>query len=218
YSWLMIGNIVFSLVAAGLEVFSFTLLVPFLNQLWSKSSFTCGTATDLLDLLQQKAVCAFVDKSDQLGSIKAVIVAILAVTLIKNVFAWMAGQLGAAMQEYVTRDLRDSVFRHLVRLPLSYFHGTKAGQIIARILVDTEQTKAVITEVVTRTIQNVAQVVVTIVILLKWSPKLTVLSLIIAPLLTATLQPILRVLRRAHRQLRHEYGEITSVLQETVAG
>jgi ATP-binding cassette, subfamily B, bacterial MsbA len=219
YWWLMIGNIVFSLVAAGLEVFSFTLLVPFLNQLWGKPTFACGdVANNFLDHLQQWVVCVFIDKSDQLGSIKAVIIAILVITLIKNAFSWMAGQLGASMQEYVTRDLRDSVFRHLVRLPLSYFHATKAGQIIARILVDTEQTKAVITELVTRSIQNVAQVIVTIAVLIHWSLQLAVLSLVIAPLLTLGLQPILRVLRRSHRRLRNEYGEITSVLQETIAG
>src|SRR5206468_1377252 len=166
----------------------------------------------------QNAVCAFVDQSDKQGSIKGVIVAILVVTLIKNVFSWLAGQLGASMQENITRDLRDSVFRHLVRLPLSYFHATKAGQIIARILVDTEQTKAVITELVTRSIQNVAQVIVTIGVLLQWSVMLTVLSLVIAPLLTLGLQPILRILRRSHRRLRNEYGEITSVLQETIGG
>ena len=219
YWWLMVGNIVFSLIAAGLEVFSFTLLVPFLNLLFGKSSFGCGVpATDFLNRLQQQAVCFFVDQSDKPGSIKGVIVAILSVTLIKNGFSWMAGQLGASTQEYVTRDLRDSVFRHLVRLPLSYFHATKAGQIISRILVDTEQTKAVITELVTRSIQNIAQVIVTIAVLLHWSPKLAVLSLVIAPLLTIGLQPILRILRRSHRKLRNEYGEITSVLQETISG
>jgi subfamily B ATP-binding cassette protein MsbA len=219
YWWLMVGNIACSLIAAGLEVFSFTLLVPFLQQLWSKEPLKCGVVDEsLLDRLQHQVVCRFVDRGDQMGSIQAVIIAILIITVVKNVFAWLAGQLGASTQEYVTRDLRDTVFQHLVRLPLSFFHATKAGQIISRNLVDTEQTKAVITELVTRSIQNVAQVVVTIAILIYWSPKLAALSLIIAPVLMLALQPLLQVLRRAHRRLRNEYGEITSVLQETIAG
>lgn len=219
YSWLMVGNIVFSLIAAGLEVFSFTLLIPFLGVLFGESALNCAKASpDFLERLQQQAICSFVDQSDKSASIKAVIVAILIVTLIKNVFSWLAGQLGASMQEYVTRDLRDSVFRHLVRLPLSYFHKTKAGQIIARILVDTEQTKAVVTELVTRSVQNIAQVVVTIALLIKFSWQLALLALVIAPLLTLGLQPILTILRRSHRKLRNEYGEITSVLQETIGG
>src|SRR5437764_13341327 len=88
YSWLMVGNVAFSLVAAGLEVFSFTLLIPFLNVLFGKSTFGCATAApDLLDRLQQQAVCAFIDQNDKQASIRAVIVAILLVTLIKNAFS-----------------------------------------------------------------------------------------------------------------------------------
>jgi subfamily B ATP-binding cassette protein MsbA len=215
----MAGTILFSLIAAGLEVFSFTLLVPFLNQLWNQTSFTTVKgAPDWIDRGQAWLIGLFLDRADPMGSMRAVIIAILVITVVKNVVSWMAGQLGASVQEYVTRDLRDSVFRHLVRLPLSYFHNTKAGQIISRILVDTEQTKVVITEIVTRSIQNIAQVIVTIVVLVHWNWKLAVLSLVIAPLLTLGLQPILRQLRRTHRRLRGEYGEITSVLQETVSG
>ena len=42
----------------------------------------------------------------------------------------------------MTRDLRDAVFRHMQRLPLRYFQRTKVGQIISKILSDTDQTKA----------------------------------------------------------------------------
>ena len=216
----MAGTILFSLIAAGLEVFSFTLLVPFLNELWGVAGVAAvpkGTI-DWLDRWQAWIIGLFLDPTDTMGSIRAVIIAILIITVIKNVFTWMAGQLGASVQEYITRDLRDQVFRHLVRLPLSYFHATKAGQIISRILVDTEQTKVVITEIVTRSIQNFAQVLTTIVVLVKWNWKLAILSFVIAPLLTLALQPILKRLRHSYRHLRGEYGEITSVLQETVSG
>ena len=216
----MAGTILFSLVAAGLEVFSFTLLVPFLQELWHQPSIINAPAgaPSWIDSAQAWLIGLFLDPGDPMGSMRAVIIAILIMTIVKNFFSWLAGQLGASVQEYVTRDLRDQVFRHLVRLPLSYFHATKAGQIISRILVDTEQTKVVITEVVTRTIQNLAQVLTTIVVLVKWNWKLAVLSFVIAPLLTLALQPILRKLRRSYRTLRGEYGEITSVLQETVSG
>jgi subfamily B ATP-binding cassette protein MsbA len=50
------------------------------------------------------------------------------------------------------------------------------------------------------------------------SPKLAGMSLVVAPLLTITLLPILRKLRRGHRRLRNDYGEMTSILQEVVSG
>jgi subfamily B ATP-binding cassette protein MsbA len=89
---------------------------------------------------------------------------------------------------------------------------------MARILTDTEQAKAILAEVATRTIQNLAQVLVTIVILVTMSWKLALISLVVVPLIAILLQPLLRRLRQGHRRLRNEYGEITSVLQEVISG
>jgi len=146
------------------------------------------------------------------------IVVILVVVAIKNVFVWLSGQFGASLQEYLTRDLRDAVFEHMQRLPLRYFQQTKVGQVISTILSDTDQTKALVTELVTRTVQNVAQILATFAALFALSLRLTLLSLVIAPLLTVALQPLLRRLRRGYRRSRNDYGEATSVLQEVVSG
>ena len=214
----MAGTIACNVIAAALDVFSFTLLVPFLNALFGAQSLIPRSAGSWVTTLQDRLVGNFLDPADRLGSVGTMMIAIMAIVALKNVFVWLAGQLGASLQENVTRDLRDSMFRHLQRLPLGYFQRTKAGQIISRVLSDTEQTKALITELVTRTLQNLAQIVGTIIILLNYSVRLTFIALVIAPLLTLSLQPVLRKLRKGHRRLRGDYGEITSVLQEVVSG
>ena len=89
---------------------------------------------------------------------------------------------------------------------------------MSTVLADTEQTRAVITEVVTRTLQHGTMLVVSIAWLFSISRELTFVALVIAPLLTLALQPLLRLLRRGYRVLRAEYGEITSVLQEVISG
>jgi subfamily B ATP-binding cassette protein MsbA len=218
HAWRMAGTIACNVVAAALDVFSFTLLVPFLNALFGESQLIPSGSPSWVTQLQEWMVGRFLDPADRLGSVETMMVAIIAIVALKNVFVWLGGQLGASLQENVTRDLRDSVFRHLQRLPLAYFQRTKTGQIISRVLADTEQTKALITELVTRTLQNLAQIVGTIVILFNYSVKLTLIALVIAPLLTLSLQPVLRRLRKGHRRLRGDYGEITSVLQEVVSG
>jgi subfamily B ATP-binding cassette protein MsbA len=217
HSWRMVGTMVCNVVAAALDVFSLTLLVPFLNALFGAPSII-PTSASWISSLQDRMLGAFLNPADKLGSVETMMVAILIIVALKNLFVWLGGQFGAALQENVTRDLRDGVFHHLQRLPLGYFQRTKTGQIISRVLADTEQTKALITELVTRTLQNVAQIVGTIVILLNYSVKLTFIALVIAPLLTLSLQPLLRKLRKGHRRLRGDYGEITSVLQEVVSG
>jgi len=211
----MAGNIVASIAAAVLGAFMFTLLIPFLNHLFKvKETLPAGWIGEM----QGRIIGMFSDPSNPQGSLNAVIVAILVLVLVKNAFVWWGGLLGASLQEYVTRDLRDGVFRHMQRLPIGYLQSTKAGQLIAKIQSDTEQTKALMTELVTRTTQNLAQVIATIYFLVRMSPSLTGIALVIAPLLTLTLQPILGKLRRGHRVLRKDYGEITSVLQEVVSG
>lgn len=214
--WRMAGNVVFSMIGAALDGFVFTLLIPFLNKIFHQPTTFASNAW--LAALQERVVGTFLDSNDLLGSVTRVMLTIVAIVIAKNGFLWLAGQLAASLQEYVTRDLRSRVFRHLQRLPLSYFQRQKTGQIMSTVLSDTEQTKIVITELVTKTTQNAAQVIVTIGILLSMSPLLTGVSLIIAPMLTLSLQPILRKLRRGYRGLRNDYGEISSVVQEVVSG
>jgi subfamily B ATP-binding cassette protein MsbA len=214
--WRLAGNVVSNIIAAALDGFSFTLLIPFLNKLNGKS--TAIPDIGFVSRVLNQLVGRFLDNRSNLDALGIVIIAIGVVIVVKNIFVWIAGQLGASLQEYVTRDLRDAVFRHMSRLPLGYFHRTKVGQIIAKIVSDTDQTKVLVTELVTRTIQNAAQIITYIVILLGMSVKLTLLSLVVAPLLTLALQPLLRRLRRGYRRSRADYGEATSVLQEVVSG
>src|SRR5262249_43935285 len=126
-----------------LDVFSFTLLIPFLAALFQQDDLLPKDA-GWITQLQKATVGAFLDSSDPRGSLTAMIVVILIVVAIKNVFVWLAGQFGATLQEYVTRDLRDVVFQHMQRLPLRYFQQTKVGQVISKILSDTDQTKTLV--------------------------------------------------------------------------
>lgn len=217
HSWRLAGNVLFNVTAALLDGIAFTLLIPFLNTLFGLPS---AIAQDMgwLTVAQNKLIGAFLIEGDPLGSLRGVIIVIIAMVGLKNVFLWAGGQLGASLQEYITRDLRGAVFSHMQRLPLGWFSRTKTGQIIARILTDTEQTKAILAEVATRTIQNAAQLVVTVWILYTMSPRLTLYAMVVAPLIIGILQPLLRKLRKGHRRLRAEYGEITSVLQEVISG
>jgi subfamily B ATP-binding cassette protein MsbA len=209
--------VLFNVVAALLDGVAFTLLIPFLNTLFGLSSVVVQDM-GWLTIAQERLVGSFLIAGDPLGSLRGVILVIIAMVTLKNIFLWAGGQLGASLQEYITRDLRAAVFSHMQRLPLGWFSRTKTGQIIARILTDTEQTKAILAEVATKTIQNSAQLIVTVLILYTMSPRLTLYALVVAPLIIGVLQPLLRKLRKGHRRLRAEYGEITSVLQEVISG
>ena len=209
----MAGSIAANVIAAVLDVFSFTLLIPFLDAL-----FGTRTQPGLITQIQSRVIGAFLDPLDKMGSLRNIVLVIFAAVAVKNLLIWYGNQLGAQVQEFVTRDLRNAVYRHLQRLPLAYFTRTKVGQILSRVLVDTQTTKQVITQAVTQSVQASAQVLVTIAALLMISWRLTLISLVAAPALIILLQPLLRKLRRGHRKLGDRYGDMTSVVQEAVSG
>ena len=217
HGWRMAGSIASSIGAAALDTFSFTLLIPFLNALFGERSLLPAGHGWIARVLSA-TIGHLLDPADPMGSLQRVIFLILASVLGKNLLVWVSGQLGAQLQEYVTRDLRDMVYGHLQRLPLSFFQRTKVGQIISRVLSDTEQTKQLITQLVTQSIQNLATIVGYVIFLFGISTRLTLYALIVAPLLMGALQPLLRKLRKGYRRLRNDYGEMTSVLQEVING
>ena len=209
----MAGTVFCNIAAAVLDVFTFTLLIPFLDKLFNQPSQTTGISE-----LQQRIIGPFLESADPGTLLRNIIIVILVAVTLKNLFVWVSGQLGAQLQEFVTRDLRNALYSHLQRLPLGFFVRTKTGDILARVLNDTQQTKQVITQAVTQSLQSAAVVIVTIFALVKISWPLTLLALVVAPILIGLLQPLLRKLRKGHRKLSNQYGEMTAVVQESVSG
>jgi subfamily B ATP-binding cassette protein MsbA len=209
----MAGTVACNVAAALLDVFSFTLLVPFLDKLFKQQ-----TLPSPISGIQQRIVGAFIDDANPQAALVNIIIVILVAVTLKNLFVWASGQLGAQLQEYVTRDLRNALYSHLQRLPLGFFLRMKTGDVLARVLNDTQQTKQVITQAVTQSLQSAAVVVATILTLVAYSWRLTLLALVVAPVLIGLLQPLLRKLRKGHRRLSNQYGEMTSVVQESVSG
>jgi subfamily B ATP-binding cassette protein MsbA len=216
HSWRMAGAIAGNVLAALLDAFSLALLIPFLNTLFNQPpiSLKAGWVSNLL----RATVGKMLDPSDKMGSLRNVILIVLAAVLLKNILTWIAGQLGASLQEYVTRDLRNAVYRHLTRLPLSYFTKTKAGMILSRVITDTAETRLILTQLVTSSLQNGALVLSYIAFLLGISWQMTLIALVIVPILASALQPLLRKLRKGNRRRGAQHGEMTSVVQETVSG
>ncbi len=216
HMWRLIGAMVTNIGAALLDAFSVALLIPFLNTLFNRPpiDIKAGWVSSLL----HATVGQLMVNGDKMTSLRNVIFVVMVVVIAKNFLVWVSGQFGAELQEFVTRDLRNSVYRHLARLPLTYFTKTKSGQIISRVLNDTFETRLVLTQIVTQSLQAIALVGATIAFLFDISWQLTVMAIGIVPILSLVLQPLLRKLRRGNRRRGNQHGEMASVLQETISG
>jgi subfamily B ATP-binding cassette protein MsbA len=212
----MAVTIAANLLAALLDGFAIALLIPFLNILFHQpsTSLKSGWVSKLLNA----TVGSQIVPGDEMRSLRNVILLVMASVLLKNLLVWIAGQFGATLQEFVTRDLRNAVYRHLAHLPLGYFTQMKAGQILSRVINDTFEARLILTQIVTQGLQAASLVIVYIAILFSISWKLTLIALIILPLLGLSLQPMLRRLRKGKLRRGNVHGEMTSVLQETISG
>jgi subfamily B ATP-binding cassette protein MsbA len=212
----LVGVVSLNLLAAVFDVFSFTLLIPFLNALFEQPQLI--PSNKAVSAILNTTIGFLLDPAEPRESLRNVIFLVLLAVTLKNVLVWLSGQIGAQLQEFVVRDLRDAMYAHLLRLPMSWFTANKVGQVISRMLTDTTNAKAVVTELVTRSIWSTAQVVSTIAIMFAVSWKLSLASLVVVPLTVLSLQPVLRKLRKGHRRMGNEQGEITSMVQEVVSG
>jgi ATP-binding cassette, subfamily B, bacterial MsbA len=213
----LVAVVLLNVLAAVADVFSFTLLIPFLNALFESPELLPDNGGRISRLLES-TIGFLLDENDKMGSLRDVMLIVILAVTIKNALVWTSGQVGITLQEYVVRDLRDRLYAHLLRLPLPWFTRNKVGQVISRVINDSATAKSVVTELVTRSIWSSAQVVATIVGMFALSWRLSIASLVIAPLTIGALQPVLRKLRRGYRRLGNEQGEITSVVQEVVSG
>ena len=216
HGWRMAITIVANLIAALLDGFAIALLIPFLNILFHQPATMMpkGFVGNLLHTF----VGGQIIPGDEMRSLRNVIILVMIAVILKNLLVWVAGQFGAALQEYVTRDLRNSVYRHLAHLPLGYFTQMKAGQILSRVINDTFETRLILTQIVTQSLQSASLVLVYIAILFSISWKLSLIALVILPVLGLSLQPMLKKLRRGNLRRGNVHGEMTSVLQETISG
>ena len=212
----MVITIVANLIAALLDGFSIALLIPFLNILFHQPA--TAIPNGMVAKLINAAIGGRIIPGDEMRSLRNVIIVVLIAVVLKNLLVWIAGQFGATLQEYVTRDLRNSVYRHLAHLPLGYFTQMKAGQILSRVINDTFETRLILTQIVTQSLQSASLVVVYIAILFSISWQLSLIALVILPLLGVSLQPMLKKLRKGNLRRGNVHGEMTSVLQETISG
>jgi len=235
HGWWMVATIVASVIAAGFDALSLALLAPFLATLSGTplgrdgsvaagippAPLPAGQAGGILEGARNgfgDMMARFIGADSPLDSLNRIVVIILATVFAKNLFVWISGQFGARLQEFVTRDLRNAVYAHLERLPMGFFMRNATGQMMARVLTDTQMTKQLITQLVTQTLQNVALVAVYLTAMLLISRRLTLVALVAAPLVIGLLQPLLKKLRSRYRRLGNQYGDMTSVVQETVSG
>jgi subfamily B ATP-binding cassette protein MsbA len=221
YTPLFVATIVATIISSVLDGFTFVLLIPFLRTLFGTaglpSSGGGGGGGSTVEAVLDRIAGPFIHAGSPDVALRNVVIVLLVALLLKNVTAYLASVGSVAIQEAVVRDLRVRLFRHLQTLPLSYFQRTRGGQIVARIISDTDQVKTGVSAALASLLQNIVVILVYVVILFGLSVRLTLLALLLAPVLLLIIRPMINRLRRRSRELAAERGEVTSHVGEMIA-
>lgn len=120
--------------------------------------------------------------------------------------------------EAVVFDLRNAIFAHLQRMPMSYFHKTKVGRIISRMISDIEDVRIGVQEVLFVSLVAIGQMAVAAAFMLWLDPFLFLLVLGMAPILWGINRYFHRKLSIVLRQMRESFSRVTATMAESVIG
>jgi ATP-binding cassette subfamily B protein len=127
------------------------------------------------------------------------------------------GYLNSLVGEGIMRDIRTSLVNHLHRMPLSFFTGTKTGEIMNRVSSDVDNIDSVVTGTLVTIVTNVFTMVTTIVTIFLVDWRLSLVALAIIPLMILPLSPVGRRMYEIRRKTREKRDEIESITQETLS-
>jgi ATP-binding cassette, subfamily B, bacterial len=142
---------------------------------------------------------------------------ILASALLAAAIGVLQGFLNSVVGEGIMRDIRTSLVAHLHRMPLSFFTGTKTGEIMNRVSNDVDNVDNVVTGTLTTIITNVVLIFTTLVAMFVWDWRLAVISIAIVPLMVLPLGPVGRRMYEIRKKTREKRDEIESITQETLS-
>jgi ATP-binding cassette, subfamily B, bacterial MsbA len=211
-------------VFAALDVFSYTLLIPFLEVLFGGEATTLQRAGGMfagdnaVSRLLEWSVGWLIAGRTPMAALRNVVVLLFAVFLVKNAALYVYQFSVSVVEGRVTRDIRNDIYAHLLHLGLPFFQRTRAGQIISRVTHDVDQVRALVTSNLSKLLSAVIQCVFFVAALLLLSWQLTLVAALFLPPILGLWAQLRTRLRRGVLRVLDAVGEIASQVQETVSG
>src|SRR5881409_2538272 len=215
YAFLFVANLVATFVASVMDGATFVLLIPFLRTVFGHDPLPVAGGSAVERVLAV-VVGPLLAAGSPDAALRNVVLVLVGAMVVKNVLSYVAAVSSVAIQENVVRDLRVRLFGHLQTLPLDFFQRTRGGQLLARVINDTDGVKTVVTAALASLVQNVSLIVVYVAILVGLSWRLTLVALVCAPLLVLIVRPVVGRVRWRSREQADQRGELTSLVSELV--
>ncbi len=224
---------ILSLFYAVLNGLSIYLVIPLLQTLFQEgpaaenvsNSQTMDSASSFLpDFLNDfketvsRWFTDFVYVGDKIDILLKICFVILLVFFLKNLFGYLQSYFMAYVEYSSMNDLRDKAYKHLHKLPISYFKKERVGNLISRFTNDISKIQDSISATFSSLIKEPLTIIVFLIIALSISWQLTIFAAVILPVSMLAIMWIGLKVRRQSTLVQRKIADITSVLQETISG
>lgn len=142
----------------------------------------------------------------------------LAVYVIRALMRFVRSYAAHVAGWHVVADLRNEVYRHLQRLSLRFYEDKQTGQLMSRVVNDSNLLEQLVAHAIPDILVNVLMLMGVTAVLVSMSWQLALLSMIPIPLIILAMSGFARYVRPAFRQRQVELGELNAALNDNISG
>lgn len=233
YKKFMVWNVIFNVLSAILNLFSFALIIPILNILfkisdetyaytdWTFAPFSFEAWKATPELLKNNFFWFVSDMIETKGGSFTLI--ILGVFLIVSTFLkvgtmYMAFYTMIPIRTGVVRDIRNQINRKITELPLGFFSEERKGDIIARVSGDVNEIETSIMSSLDMLFKNPILILIYLIGMIAISWQLTLFVFILLPFAGYVMGAVGKKLKRKSFEGQQQWGYLMSQIEETLGG
>ena len=223
YWFSIMMNIVFNILAIVFSLFSFSMIVPFLNLLFNpenlttvKPEFALDTDT-LLAMLDYYVSYIIILKGQSTALIFICLLLVIAFFL-RNITTYFALYFMVGARAGTIKDIRNDLYRKIMILPLSFYSHHKKGDIMARITTDVQEIEVSIISYLDTFIKSPITILAYFAYMLGVSWRLTLFVLILLPIGGLIIGAIGKSLKKDSLDGQNRFAGMLATIEETIGG
>jgi len=221
YSHLAVWNIVFNFFSIVFGLFSFAMIMPFLRFLFGiEEEEAPKEDPSWFTQVYQDFINWFKDiiGDDLQKGLLIVVGFVLVFTILKNVFRYLALFVLVPYRNNTVRDIRNDLYKKVMRLQLSYFTEERKGDIISRMSNDVKEVEFAIMTSLEAMFKEPFTMLITLILLISISPFLTLLMVLLIPVTAFIISRIGKSIKKYASRGQGRLGDLISLFEETLGG
>ena len=217
-------NILFNILSAVFSICSFTMVIPFLGILFN----TQEPVRDLVemsitDLESMKHnfyywLTSIIDTQGKFQALVTIATIVVIATFFKTLTMYLANHFMVPIRNGAVKDIRNSLFKRTLSLPIAYLSDEHKGNIIARMTSDVQEIEWGIMSSLEMIFRDPVKIIIYFgsMIIISW--QLTVFALILLPIVGLLIGKTGRSLRKTSMAGQEKMGSLLSQIEEMISG